>query len=121
MSVRVLKEALVELKLASAEGTKIPDNESEMKSPIALQSEPEKKTHDPEACFRELATGQNEILGKAFSEFGSSSKKDRAFISENFSSKDYESHSPLLRKHAQVGHLDCGASLAERTRGLVPR
>lgn len=121
MSVRAMKEALIELKLASTAATKLPDNETEMKAPIALQEEPKKEPHDPEACFNELARGQHAVLGTAFSEFGSSAKKDRAFISEHFSAKDYESHSPLLRKHAQAGHLSSDASLIERTRGLVPR
>lgn len=118
MSIRALKEAALELKLGSA---RLEDNESSMPRPVDLQPAPEKKECDPEACFMELAKGQNAVLPKVFGEFSSSSSKDKSFIHEHFSSRDYQSRSPLLRKHAQAGLCASDRTLAEQARGLLDR
>lgn len=119
MSNDALKEDARELKLASA-ASQLEDNESAHPKPVQLQSEmPEKKELDAEACFRELAKGQNDVLPKAFGEFNSSASKDKSFMNGLFANRSYESHSPLLRKHAQDAQCDGGRTLRDRTRKLL--
>lgn len=127
MSVRTLKAALAEMKKHAS--TTLEDNEDHKEKPIELHlNEGTKRVkhhpdpaHNGEAAWNEFTSGTPQLLGRAFDEFRSSSKKDKSFIAEHFSTKDYESHSPLLRKYAQAGLVPSGASLHERTRGFVPR
>lgn len=128
MSVQALKKAMMETKMASS--SSLENNEASMKRPVQLEPDAEGVRHpehhpDPghngEAAWQEFITGGPKLLGKAFDEFSSSSKKDKAFINEHFATRNYEARSPLLRKYAEAGLVPSGASLREQTRGLLPR
>lgn len=127
MNEQALKEATARFKTASAA---LEDNAASMKRPVELTPSAEgvclaETSPDPApngaAAWQEFITGGPKLLDKAFDEFGSSAKKDKAFIHEHFSSRSYEARSPLLRKYAEAGLVPSGASLSERTRGLLPR
>lgn len=105
-------------KLASS---RLEDNEDRIVPPMHVQDEVEKKVIDPVAAWNELSAGQNDVLDEVYNGFGAMASKDKSFINEHFATRGYESHSPLLRKHAQAGSIPDGRSLSERTRGLLPR
>lgn len=119
-------DAPLELKLGST--TQVPDNESSMRAPVELQDhgEPVKEpipneAYHGRAALDEVVKTTKGLLTHAFDSFPGSASKDKSFISEYFDTKDYESHSPLLRKYAEAGHVPSGESLTERTKRLVGR
>ena len=106
------------------------NNESSMLRPVKLEPDAAGVQHtaphpDPahmgEAAWNAFTTDGPKMLDKAFPGFADASKKDKAFIHENFSSRSFESRAPQLRKYAEAGVIPSDASLAERTRGLVSR
>lgn len=61
------------------------------------------------------------LLGRAFDGYEPSRKGDLSFIAQHFSTKDFESRSPLLRKYAEKGNVPTDATLSERVRNITGR
>jgi len=80
--------------------------------------DPEKPTR---AAWNEFLNDSPKLLGKAFDGFESSAKEDKSFVNQHFSTKDYASRSPLLRKYASAGHVPSGDTLAQRVLDLTGR
>lgn len=103
-------------------------NDDSMRRPIELptnhSAEPRHETNaevDGAKYWEEFFTGTKKLMDTVFDKFPEASSKDRSLLNELFATKDYESHSPLLRKYAEAGHVPSGETLSERTRDLLPR
>ncbi len=116
--------------MSKTAASELENNESSKIRPIELQPDAEgvcptehhaDPAHNGEAAWQEFVTGGPKLLGRAFKEFDSAAAKDKAFIKEHFSTRSYEARSPQLRKYAEAGELASEQTLAERTRGLLPR
>lgn len=110
--------------------TLVENNESTMIRPVQLEPDAEgvhhpktdeNKEHNGKAAWDAFMNDSPSMLGRAFPVFAEASKKDKALIHENFTGREYESRAPQLRKYAEAGLIPSEQSLAERTRGLLPR
>lgn len=106
------------------------NNESSMIRPVELEPDAKgvehtethaNQEHNGEAAWQSFLNDSPQLLGRAFPGFKDAASKDKAFIHENFSTRGYESRAPQLRKYAEAGLIPSAQSLAERTRGLLPR
>lgn len=61
------------------------------------------------------------LLGHAFDGYEASRKGDQSFIHQHFSTSDFATRSPLLRKYAEKGNVPSDATLSERVRNLTGR
>lgn len=77
--------------------------------------------HINDGSWEEFIQDSPKLLGRAFDGFEASSKGDKALMGAYFDTKDYESHSPLLRKYAEAGHIPSDKTLQERVRALTGR
>ena len=74
-----------------------------------------------EAAWNEFLADGPKLLGRTFDGFEASSRGDKSFVERYFSTKDYTSRSPLLRKYAEEGHIPSGATLSESVRAVAGR
>lgn len=61
------------------------------------------------------------LLRQNFDGFQASAKGDQDFVGQNFSTKDYTAHSPLLRKYVNGGHVATDSTLQQRVKALTGR
>lgn len=116
--------------MSKTNASELENNESSMLRPIQLEPDAEgvqhtetrsNAEHTGEAAWEAFKGDSPKLLDKAFPGFADAAKKDKAFIHENFSTRTYEARSPQLRKYAEAGLVPSEQTLAERTRGLLPR
>lgn len=69
--------------------------------------------------WEDLAWKNREVLRQAFHDFDRSAALDKFLIDQLFETKDYEAHSPLLRRAVSSGSIPSPKTLLERTKGLV--
>ena len=112
-----------EIKLSSL--ARLADNEASMKEPVVYEGHepcdpPRNDDYFAKSSIEATRKTTNATLDRSFDSFRCSSERDRAFVSAYFSGKDYESHSPLLRKYAQAGHIPSDESLRPRAKTYRP-
>lgn len=86
----------------------------------ASEDHPE-SSHVDSSAWEEFMKGNPSLLGHAFDGFESTRKGSRDFIDQYFTSRDYSSRTPLLRKYAEAGHVPSGKTLAEQVDSVYGR
>lgn len=77
--------------------------------------------HGGQAAWDVFIQDGPQILARCFDGFEASKQTDRALIGAHFDTKDYTSHSPLLRKYAEAGNVAPESTLQERVMALTGR
>jgi hypothetical protein len=74
-----------------------------------------------EGAQAEFLSDNPKMLEEVFDRFKHTAEKDKSFIDAYFSTKEYDSRSPLLRKYTAAGHVASGETLGSRVRSLLGR
>ena len=74
---------------------------------------------DGKKSWGELAKNKEQVLREAFDRFTAAASSEKLLMGRLFSTNDFVSSSPLLRKNAS--DLTSPETLAERTKGLIDR
>jgi hypothetical protein len=121
-SLKNLREAVALLKQADQMPTNV--DEAEPKTihleppPEEVQPEPSVATSDRTA-WDEFVQDGPKMLNRAFDGFLESARADKAFMGQYFGTKEYESHSPLLRKYEREGLAPSAYTLAEKSKKVL--
>lgn len=110
-----------------AEALRTNENDPQKKTEGVFEGPKGEKTDHPESshidssAWEEFMKDGPELLSHAFDGYVASRAGSKSFMDQYFSSKDYESRSPLLRKYAEAGHVPSGETLSERVQGMFGR